>query len=321
MSITLVQSASQAFGFSASARAKAFASNLTAGNLVVVAVSTFGTGITVALTDTLGQTYVQIGAYVNNNQARISLWYVANCAAGANTVTVTPSGSANISVGLLEYSGVTGSTPLQASATSTGISTAPSPGAVTVPTVGDLVVAAFSADNAVTSIAATSPMTLRANLTGAGDSVTLGVSDDGSAPSPTETPAFTLGTSRNWSAIAASFETVPYFQVDFAHTLTWNNGGPFLEPRTADSVQWAGAFLVFGASTDISVTLSDSLAWSAFGNGPLPDPTIYHTLAWAGGSAGAFVTPDSYDRDTDTVYWHGGFSAEVGALATGRYRR
>jgi hypothetical protein len=316
VAIALVQSASQAFAFANTARSKAFASNVNGGNLLVATIATFGTSITVTLTDSAGRTWVQAGSTVTNGSTRIRIYYVANCAAGACTLTVTPSGNANVSIGLHEYSGVTPVNPLTAVSTGTGTGTAVTTGVVGIDSSGDLIVGASSAGSFVTSITAGGGYTLRANLTGSGDSVALG-SEDNVSVSVGGVADFTFGGSVGWVAIGASFAstTADRHQADFADALTWTDAFD-TPPGTNDVLTWSGAFSVFGLSSVVSDSLTDTLTWTT---AMQEDQLIFHTLSWSGSAT--FLVNDSFDRDSDTLLWSGVFEADAGSLSSGRYRR
>lgn len=104
-----VQARSSTFTSTGSSVALAFTSNNAAGNFIVVmAGGIVGTGV--GVTDTNGNTYHQIyldTATYGSGNARTA-WYALNCAGGANTVTVSWTGTPTFSAGLCiaEYSGV-----------------------------------------------------------------------------------------------------------------------------------------------------------------------------------------------------------------------
>jgi len=96
---------------------------------VQVLVAGNGTGAsTVTVSDTLGNTYAQVGSYVNrdNSSNVMSVWYAISIAAGANTVTVAQSNNPAVAgvrkIGLLEYKNVRTSSPLESSASTSAAS-------------------------------------------------------------------------------------------------------------------------------------------------------------------------------------------------------
>src|SRR3989304_1598661 len=81
--------------------AKAFASNVTAGNLIVVAVTKDAAADTIQTpTDSLGNTYAL--AVKSNYNTSNYIFYAMNITGGACTVTVTASSGSYYSVGIIE---------------------------------------------------------------------------------------------------------------------------------------------------------------------------------------------------------------------------
>jgi chitodextrinase len=119
------------------------------GDLNVVAVgwndstSTIGT-----VTDSIGNAYrLAVGPTIYSGAATQAIYYAANiasAAAGANTVTVSFNASvAYPDIRILEYTGVSGSNPLDVTAAATGNGTFASSGAATTTSANDLI---FGAD-------------------------------------------------------------------------------------------------------------------------------------------------------------------------------
>lgn len=109
--IAHVQSTSVGTG-GASSRNLAFVSDVTAGSLIVVAISSSHSISSV--TDSRGNTYTEAVPY---NAHNIAIWYAQNAFAGATTVTVNYSGSTSYdSVAIHEYSGVATSGALDTTA-------------------------------------------------------------------------------------------------------------------------------------------------------------------------------------------------------------
>lgn len=99
----------------------AFPNNNTAGNMIVVSLSSgnsSSTGDFTNPTDTAGNSYIQI---YNSRDSSLSgilgMWYAYNIKSGANTVSVANSNTDDVSVIIREYSGVTTSDPLDQTAT------------------------------------------------------------------------------------------------------------------------------------------------------------------------------------------------------------
>jgi len=141
MPVARVQCSAAGNGNSASGRTQAFTSNVTAGNAIVVCVSTYNSGtLTVTVTDSLGNTYSQAGSYSTNVVNRVSIWYAVNITGGACTVTVTPSASAYMDICVIEYSGVKTSSPVSSTTGTTGTSGTYAPGTLTVATAGSVAI-------------------------------------------------------------------------------------------------------------------------------------------------------------------------------------
>lgn len=101
----------------------AFASNNTAGNLLLYACVEETTNNLNAPTDNNGNT---IASAINNQSignAAIRLAYVVSCNAGANTVTFTSTSACNLHIHIWEISGCDASAPLDQTRTGTSAST------------------------------------------------------------------------------------------------------------------------------------------------------------------------------------------------------
>ncbi len=134
-------------GSSAAAVTIAYGSNVTAGSLLVLTVATYNASITVAVTDSQGNTWAQAGPYSIDGSVIQSIWYVASAKAGATTVTVTPSATMLSSLGIIEFSGPAAS-PLDATAKGHLSSSAIYAGPVGISNNAELVIAAFSQSSA-----------------------------------------------------------------------------------------------------------------------------------------------------------------------------
>ena len=85
----------------------AFTSSNTARNLIVVALRIGNTATQSTVTDSRGNTY-QLAASQNQTTdgSRALIYYAANIAGGANTVSIHLNGSATLRFGIYEYAGV-----------------------------------------------------------------------------------------------------------------------------------------------------------------------------------------------------------------------
>lgn len=112
MALAHVQS-NIAFQWSGTSLPVAFASNVTAGNLIAVVVFWANVTSTVTVADGLGNTYTAVDNPVDLSTAcRASTFYAKNIGGGACTVTVTFSGSVFGAVAVHEISGADTAAPL-----------------------------------------------------------------------------------------------------------------------------------------------------------------------------------------------------------------
>jgi hypothetical protein len=147
-----------------------FPGAVTAGDLVVVAISTWDgndTAIVSSVTDNLGNTYalaVQDPVPPTSDQEPLGIWYAANVAGGANlTVTVNLQQAGSVSLAIHEYGGVATANVVDQVAHANGSGTQASSG-VTAPTTqaNDLLFATSTFwDVAMVNAAAGSGYTLR----------------------------------------------------------------------------------------------------------------------------------------------------------------
>lgn len=167
------------YDVSASARTLTYGGTLTSGSLLVVAVATYNTGVTVSVADGTNGSYTQINGNAIDSDANVvfSLWYKANnTATSAPTVTVTQSGSAYVSIVVDEYTGIQTSTPLRDSAKNSANSTTittTNTGSVA----GDLVVAGLNIGAVATISSVDAPFTIRTNLSSGATSEGIGTVD------------------------------------------------------------------------------------------------------------------------------------------------
>jgi hypothetical protein len=198
------QTVSVAFGNSSSARSLAFASNNTAGGLIIVGVNSYGVGTeTVTVADTRGNTYVQAGSYTTSSFVRVSIWYAKNCAAGANTVTITPSATVYLSFSIGEYSGADTTAPYNSSTGASGNSSAISSGSVAVNDANSLLYGTGVLWGNTGSGTPGSGFTERADIvSGAND----GVYTEDKIASAAAVCDYTASNSGTWTFMGASFK-------------------------------------------------------------------------------------------------------------------
>jgi len=207
VAISFVQSAVAGSGNSAAQRSLAYSSNVAAGNLLVVAISTFGTSITMTVVDTQGNTYAQAGSYGINGSNRVSFWYAVAGSSGANTVQVTPSAAAFMGLGVLEYSGAPASSPLDATSTNSGSTLAVSTGTVAVNGANELLLGCFGEGQGTYTFSPDAGFTTRCSqLNGNTNEALVVIEKIGVSASAAATGAWAGTSSVPWPAVGASFK-------------------------------------------------------------------------------------------------------------------
>jgi len=135
--IRYVQSANNVLMTNASGISASFTANTTAGDTVIVGVSTNGppgVGIS-SVSDSQGNSYVQAVAVDG-----VAIWYAPNIVGGADTVTANFASSTTWSVIYIhEYAGLDASAPLDQVSSQTGTGTAVSSGAKTTTQANELI--------------------------------------------------------------------------------------------------------------------------------------------------------------------------------------
>jgi RHS repeat-associated protein len=127
---------------SGSSIAVAYTNAQAAGNLNVVAVMWGDTTSTVSsVTDSRGNTYALAVGPTRVTGLSSSIYYAKNIAAGSNTVTVTFNQTAGFpNVNVLEYSGLSTTSPLDVTAGATGTGTTANSGSATTTSANELIV-------------------------------------------------------------------------------------------------------------------------------------------------------------------------------------
>jgi hypothetical protein len=202
-------------GGTATSVAAVYGSNNTLGNFLVCCVRGFSAAPGVlSVADTQTNTWVKAaGDWVDNPggvQNEIQTWYVTNCKAGANTVTLSTAGSAAfLRIIILEYSGIALSSPEDGNSHGAGSSTSWASGNITT-TATDLLIGNIQDENANPSFTPTGGWTLRKDT---GDS--FAVYDQLNQVAGTYGFSGTVGSSSNWAAMINAFKNasvvVPVF--------------------------------------------------------------------------------------------------------------
>ncbi len=204
MAAAFVQAASATFGSSAAQRSLAFGSNVTAGNFIVVAITTFfSSTVTVTVTDSQGQTYTQAGAYEGSGSNAISLWYIFNSLGGAVTVSYTPSTAAYSAIAIAEYSGMNVGT-VDATANFAETNNVFRTAAVTS-AVGDLVIGCYAQGTTnLSSCTGIGSATVRTSQLAGGSTDCIALADEIAVGSSTQ-PEANISASVAYVSIGASF--------------------------------------------------------------------------------------------------------------------
>jgi hypothetical protein len=181
--------------------------NVQAGSLLEVTIGMFGNA-TVTVTDSLGQVYSQAGNYSTNGAVRVCKFYFPNTAAGACTVTITPSISVLPTVDLAEYTGVTPANPVVGTAHDAGTGANPDTGVVTISAPENLVTAAYTQGSAnVAQSTVANPFLVRTAFLNGGSLQGLGTADNVNAL-VNEQAVFSTTTSTTWAGMAVSYRAI-----------------------------------------------------------------------------------------------------------------
>src|SRR5579884_852164 len=115
----IVQSTNNKSSGSVASLAKAFASNNTQGNSIVV-VCAVGNGTAPTISDTNSNTYTQVAQVANSTTLNVAVFFATNIVSGANTVTVNNGGTtASIAMEIYEVYGLLTQSSAQTTQTAT----------------------------------------------------------------------------------------------------------------------------------------------------------------------------------------------------------
>jgi hypothetical protein len=183
-------------------------SNVTAGNRLIVEVGiwNYPHPTATSVTDSAGNTYTEVLHFVASDGTEQSIW-TAPITAGGGTkpvVTVLPSGTADVGVVVLEYSGLSsaaGAAAVDVSASSSGTTTSAasvSSGATAAATASGELALGFYADSGFgTTPTAASGWGMRAQIAGVGDMDML-VEDQSVAAGGTPNATVSTGANTIW---------------------------------------------------------------------------------------------------------------------------
>ena len=116
-------------GEGVSSLSRTFPSNITGGNCICVAITSYGaySGAS-SVADTRSNIYANPILNYGGGTPKVSIYYALNITGGSCTVTYTPTSSSDCALSIMEYSGVAASAALDVTATGTGTSAAPATG-------------------------------------------------------------------------------------------------------------------------------------------------------------------------------------------------
>jgi len=126
----------------------AFASANKAGDLIVVAVSSYPAAPSAtAITDTLNNTYTLVGPVTHTiSGGYVAIYYAKNSKSGNNSVSFSDSTSSQKSMVIAEFSGLNATAPLDGAAGASGTGSVQISGTMVPTAVGDLVIGAGTHD-------------------------------------------------------------------------------------------------------------------------------------------------------------------------------
>jgi hypothetical protein len=147
-----VQSSSRAASGTSTSLSVSFSQSTGAGDLILVGFDFLNSVTPVAVTDSQGNTFTQVGTQLNSPGGIGSrVYYAPNIKGGADTVTITLSANSNIlEIYLTEYGGLNLSNPIDGQAGSSGNAGTVSSGNITTTVAGDLIYAYCLGDSSCT---------------------------------------------------------------------------------------------------------------------------------------------------------------------------
>jgi hypothetical protein len=211
VAIALVQSTSKVVT-GVNSTTLAFGSNLTAGNLAVVAHAHFHPGASPISTptDTIGHTYAAAVAQQGSGNEKLRSYYVENVTGGANTVTfdMTDAGTGDLTCVVSEFSGAVTSGALgTATSSNTATGTSATTNATgTLDQADGMLWGAIMHTGANTTITQTGGASLVQENEGGSANMPIGTSYEITAATTGQAATWTLGASREYYAHVAFFK-------------------------------------------------------------------------------------------------------------------
>lgn len=208
MAIALVQHTAGSFGATGTVSSGTFTQNVTQGNLLLAAITSFTTSVT-NLVDNNGNSYTQIGTIANSLNDIAGLWYCGSANAGSTIVTGTFSAVHARSLALYEYSGALKTGVLNVAGSAAGTSTSVLAGTLT-PSQNNSLVFYVGCDDTGTHNGVTSATgyTQRDIVDNSASFESLYTQDLIQATAGTTAGSFTITPSAGWAAVGAVFKPV-----------------------------------------------------------------------------------------------------------------
>lgn len=210
----IVQKANAASTGNVASLSKAFGSNNTAGNTIVVVCGNGNNG-TLSVTDTLGNTYTKALVAANSTTFEAGIFFAVGVASGVNTVTVANAGTAaSMAMEIYEVSGLLALATAQPdqSASATGTSATATIAALTASSPNSLAFLGVAVGTAAQAVSVTSgtnwTLDSTQNTTTPSGLYTFGALSQSLAGITPLTPQATIASSEPYAAVAAIFKPV-----------------------------------------------------------------------------------------------------------------
>jgi hypothetical protein len=205
----LVQAAAGTATSTVTSLSATFGAPTASGHLLVLSASVYAgaTNRLTAVTDSAGNTWTRVGAYLASGHfSDGELWYAAN-ANPTTTITVKVASAASIAVEVLEFSGIAASNPLDTSAGTSNTGTAPDSGKLTPAASTELVVGFIAGHGNAQALSVTTPgYTVQAQATTTGTAVTVRTAYQVLSSASPIGIAGSFATSMYWAAGVAAFK-------------------------------------------------------------------------------------------------------------------
>jgi len=292
---SFVQQAASASLANTTSLTVSFSANTRAGDLLLVAFDYVASVTPSAVTDSQGNAFAVVGSALKSPQGVLSsVYYAKNIKGGADSVTITLSGTSSyLEVYLSEYSGINPTSPIDAQAGASGSAGAVSSGSVTTTAAGDIIYGYCVGDGTCTvGSGFTARSTLDANLIedktagSAGSYAATGTASNGwtmqmvalkpASGSTSSVPGLSLSSS------SLSFGSVSVGASSAAQTVTLSNNGNAALSFTSIGVTGTnsgdfsqtnncGAGVAAGGTCTVSVTFTPAASGSRAGALSLAD--------------------------------------------------